>query len=169
MVGSMLHTMFSGRYDTKPSKDGSYFIDRDGTYFRYILNYLRTGQFIVPQDRAVCREILAEAEFYQVEDMIYELRAGSLQYSSILSSDQCGTLISWLRDTWNQRKGNLFPCLLYRASLNGWSADYFHGRCDNKGATVVVVKTGNYIFGGCTVRSWGGMYFWRLYRAIVGR
>jgi len=40
--------------------------------------------------------------------------------------------------------------------LNNWSADYFHGRCDNKGATVVVVKTGNYIFGGCTVRSWGG-------------
>ncbi|XP_022808125.1 uncharacterized protein LOC111345114 [Stylophora pistillata] len=25
--GSMLHAMFSGRFDTKPSEDGSYFID----------------------------------------------------------------------------------------------------------------------------------------------
>ena len=44
--GSMLHAMFSGRFDTKPSEDGSYFIDRDGTHFLYILNYLRTGQLI---------------------------------------------------------------------------------------------------------------------------
>ena len=38
--GSMLHAMFSGRFDSKPAEDGSYFIDRDGTHFRYILNYL---------------------------------------------------------------------------------------------------------------------------------
>ena len=31
----MLHAMFSGRFDTKPAEDGSYFIDRDGTHFRY--------------------------------------------------------------------------------------------------------------------------------------
>ena len=154
--GSMLHAMFSGRFDTKPSEDGSYFIDRDGTHFRYILNYLRTGQLIVPQDRTVCREILAEAEFYQVEEIMYEMRAGSLQESSILSSDQCKTLITWLRDSWNQNKGNLFPCFLYRASWNGWGASAFHACCDNKGATVTVIKSGNYIFGSCTVRSWGG-------------
>ena len=39
-TGSMLHAMFSGRFDTKPAEDGSYFIDRDGTHFRYILNYV---------------------------------------------------------------------------------------------------------------------------------
>ena len=37
--GSMLHAMFSSRFDSKPAEDGSYFIDRDGTHFRYILNY----------------------------------------------------------------------------------------------------------------------------------
>ena len=152
----MLHAMFSGRFDTKPSEDGSYFINRDGTHFRYILNYLRTGQLVFPQDETVCRELLAEAEFYHVEEIIYDLRAGSLQESSILSSDQCKILITWVRDTWNQKKGNLFPCLLYRASWHGWSAEHFHSRCDNKGATVIVVKTGNYIFGGCTLPSWGG-------------
>ena len=38
--GSMLHAMFSGRFDSKPAEDGSYFIDRDGSHFRYILNYV---------------------------------------------------------------------------------------------------------------------------------
>ena len=64
--GSMLHAMFSGRFDSKPAEDGSYFIDRDGTHFRYILNYLRTGQLVVPEDKIVRRELLNEAEFYRV-------------------------------------------------------------------------------------------------------
>ena len=51
--GSILHAMFSGRFDTKPDKDGTYFIDRDGTHFRYILNYLRTKELIVPDDKTV--------------------------------------------------------------------------------------------------------------------
>ena len=38
---SMLAAMFSGRHSVKAQEDGSYFIDRDGTHFRYILNYLR--------------------------------------------------------------------------------------------------------------------------------
>ena len=53
----MLHAMFSGRFDTKPNEDGSYFIDRDGTHFRYILNYLRTGQLLLPEDNIVRRAV----------------------------------------------------------------------------------------------------------------
>ena len=65
--GSMLHAMFSGGFDTKPAEDGSYFIDRDRTHFRYILNYLRTGKLDVPQDETVREELLNEAEFYKIE------------------------------------------------------------------------------------------------------
>ena len=43
---SMLATMFSGKFEMKPSEDGAFFIDRDGTYFRFILNYLRNGELI---------------------------------------------------------------------------------------------------------------------------
>ena len=39
----MLSTMFSGRFDLQADDKGYYFIDRDGTHFRYILNYLRDG------------------------------------------------------------------------------------------------------------------------------
>ena len=41
---SMLAAMFSGKFDMKPAEDGAFFIDRDGTHFRFILNYLRTGK-----------------------------------------------------------------------------------------------------------------------------
>eukprot|EP01083_Nonionella_stella_P229331 811822_1 len=45
---TVLAKMFEGKFSLNPSKDGSYFIDRDGTYFALILNYLRTGQIIIP-------------------------------------------------------------------------------------------------------------------------
>ena len=156
----MLHAMFSGRFDTKPSEDGSYFIDRDGTHFRYILNYLRTGQLIVPQDKTVCKELLAEAEFYQVEGIIHDLRVGSFKDSSVLTSDQRQILMNWLEDTCALKEANSFPCLLYRASRNGWAATDFHTRCDNKGPTLTVVKSENCIFGGFTEKSWASkIYF----------
>ena len=66
---SMLAAMFSGRHALTNEPDGSYFIDRDGTHFRYILNYLRDGGFrdgALPADKAVLTELLTEAEFYQI-------------------------------------------------------------------------------------------------------
>ena len=159
ILGSMLHAMFSGRFDTKPSEDGSYFIDRDGTHFRYILNYLRTGQLIVPQDKTVFKELLAEAEFYQVEGIINDLRAGSFKDSSLLTSDQCQILMNWLKDTWALKEANLFPSLLYRASRNGWAASNFHTRCDNRGPTLTVVQSENCTFGGYTEKSWRSKFY----------
>ncbi|XP_022808133.1 BTB/POZ domain-containing adapter for CUL3-mediated RhoA degradation protein 3-like [Stylophora pistillata] len=166
-TGSMLNAMFSGRFETKPGEDGSYFIDRDGTHFRYILNYLRTGELIVPNDEIIRRELLAEAKFYQVEGMINELEpkptadlvpnvVQPFKDSLILSSSQGQTLMSWLKNTSGFPKTN--EQLLYRASRNGWAASNFHSCCDNKGPTVTVVKSGNYIFGGYTEQSWDGEF-----------
>ena len=148
--------MFSGRFDTKSSEDGSYFIDRDGTHFRYILNYLRTGQLIVPEDELVRirGELLAEAEFYQVEGLIKALTSKFFEDSVILSSDQRQTLINWLKNTPAFTKAN--DKLLYRASRNGWAASNFHSCCDNKGPTVTVIKSGHNIFGGYTEQHWDG-------------
>ena len=44
--GSLFESMFSGRHD-KPTiqesdEDGSYFLDRDGTHFRHVLNFMST-------------------------------------------------------------------------------------------------------------------------------
>ena len=151
-IGSMLHAMFSGRFDTKPSEDGSYFIDRDGTHFRYILNYLRSGQLVLPEDKIVRKELLNEAEFYQVQGIIDELKGKPFKDTLILSSDQRQTLINWLKDTMKNASNDYV--LLYRASRNGWNASNFHACCDNKGPTVTVVKNGNFIFGGYTDQQW---------------
>ena len=41
--GSLLANMPSGEYPNSLQSDGSYFIDRDGTHFHLILDYLRNG------------------------------------------------------------------------------------------------------------------------------
>lgn len=70
---SMLSAMFSGRHKLEEADDGTFFIDRDGTYFRYILNFLR-GRILdssdLPSDRHVLREIKQEADFYQLDDLV---------------------------------------------------------------------------------------------------
>ena len=34
-------SMFSGRFELSPAADTSYFLERDGTHFRHVLNFLR--------------------------------------------------------------------------------------------------------------------------------
>ena len=165
-TGSMLHAMFSGRFDTKPAEDGSYFIDRDGTNFRYILNYLRTGRLLLPEDKFVRKELLEEAEFYQIPQMIQGLKPPSFEDSRILSDSQKVLLANtWLKDKLME-PGSSFV-LIHRASSNGWDASRFHAYCDNKGPTVTVVKSGNYIFGGYTEQSWDGEFFTGLHSHYV--
>ena len=156
--GSMLHAMFSGRFDTKPAEDGSYFIDRDGTHFRHILNFLRTGELIVPEDKVVCKELLREAKFYQIQGILAELtpkpKPKLFHESVILSEEQQQKLVTWLGDSPQSTESTC--SLLYRASRDGWTASNFHERCDNKGPTVTVVLSGTNIFGGFTEQSWTG-------------
>ena len=72
---SMLAAMFSGKFDMKPSEDDTFFIDRDGTHFRFILNYLRTGKLTLPEGATFLKELLEEAEFYQIQGMLMELKS----------------------------------------------------------------------------------------------
>ena len=46
--------------------------------------------------------------------------------------------------------------LLYRASEHEYTAKSFHEYCDDKGPTLIVIKSsGGWIFGGYTTQSWG--------------
>ena len=66
---SFLAVMFSGRYNLQRDSDGSFFIDRDGTNFRFILNYLRDGDGavdVVPDNTKLLQELVSEAEFYKL-------------------------------------------------------------------------------------------------------
>ena len=69
--GSLLAEMFSERFKLEQGKDGSYFIDRDGTYFRHILNYLRSGTApVLSILKTDVEEILREAEYYGLAGLV---------------------------------------------------------------------------------------------------
>ena len=125
--------------------------------FRYILNYLRNGELHCPEDKIVRNELLAEAKFYQVQGIIDQLEVQtppSLFESSLIITNENhhSTLKSWLPP-------NATCSLLYRASTDGKTSVDFHRCCDNKGPTLVVIKSETYIFGGYTSQSWeSGMH-----------
>lgn len=63
---SMLAAMFSGYHNVKSDEEGRYFIDRDGTHFRYILNYLRDKDATLPSDSETLVELFKEVGFYHL-------------------------------------------------------------------------------------------------------
>jgi len=146
---SMLAAMFSGKFEMKPSEDGTFFIDRDGTHFRFILNYLRNGELILPEGATCHKELEAEAKFYQIQGILDELKPKNFEDSVILTNEEHRRVLKvWL----SSQEGKWH--LLFRASRDGFAAATFHSKCDNRGPTVTVVNSGNYIFGGFNEQSW---------------
>ena len=146
---SMLAAMFSGGFDVERSSDGTFIIDRDGKHFRYILNYLRDGELILPEEEIFLKELEAEAKFYQIQGILNELRLNSV---ILTNEEHRRQLLAWLPP----QEGECRLRLLFRASRDGFAAATFHFKCDNKGPTVTIVKSGDNIFGGFTDVSWRG-------------
>ena len=76
---TMLGAMFSGRHALSKDEAGAHFIDRDGTHFREIVNFLR-----IPdswdnsgiQGRQL-RELTNEAEYYGLKDLMFPKLPGA--------------------------------------------------------------------------------------------
>ena len=95
---SMLGVMFSGRHDleTMQCKDGSFFIDRDGTHFRHILNYLRDGEEAIesiPNSPDVLLDLFHEAKFYQLDGLTSLLKP-ILRENVVVKQNQIALLFS---------------------------------------------------------------------------
>ena len=69
---SMLGAMFSGIHNVTKFEDDAYFIDADGKYFRYILNFLR-GKIkeasLLPADPLILHQMKVKASFLQVRGL----------------------------------------------------------------------------------------------------
>ncbi|XP_038160503.1 BTB/POZ domain-containing adapter for CUL3-mediated RhoA degradation protein 2 [Cyprinodon tularosa] len=75
---SLLKAMFSGKKEVFTDKEGWILIDRSGKHFNSILNYLRDGTVSLPKGRQAVQELLAEAKFYLLQDLV-ELCQTTLQ------------------------------------------------------------------------------------------
>ncbi len=49
------------------------FIDRDGTHFAHILNYLRDGSTTLPDSESGKHALLKEARYYAMEDLAKQI------------------------------------------------------------------------------------------------
>ncbi|KAM4797230.1 BTB/POZ domain-containing protein KCTD14 [Rhinophrynus dorsalis] len=67
--GSKLHDMFNGQPKLRTDSKGRFFIDREGKNFKYILEYLRSGQ--VPTQ--CIQEVYKEAVYYEIEPLVKAL------------------------------------------------------------------------------------------------
>lgn len=91
--GSFFEAMVSGRHGypsemvivSETGSGKSYFIDRDATHFRHILNFLRAGAVVsLPEDDAAREELAVEADFYGLDAMVKAIRRPMLDLLEFL-------------------------------------------------------------------------------------
>jgi hypothetical protein len=76
---TMIGCMFSGRHTLPKGEDGYIFIDRDGTHFRHILNFLRSPEgYKVEVEGADARELRRECKYYGIDELLYPSTKKSL-------------------------------------------------------------------------------------------
>ncbi|KAA0201637.1 hypothetical protein HAZT_HAZT006493 [Hyalella azteca] len=71
----MLHAMFSGRMEVLTDAEGWILIDRCGKHFSTILNFLRDESVPMPENQRDLEELLSEARFYCISELVEECEA----------------------------------------------------------------------------------------------
>ncbi|XP_014669531.1 PREDICTED: BTB/POZ domain-containing protein KCTD7-like [Priapulus caudatus] len=77
---SLLAAMFSGKYRLDHDEAYRIFIDRDGAYFQYILNWLRDDEL---PPVGVADAVLKEARFYGLQALVTGLQSYPLMYAGV--------------------------------------------------------------------------------------
>ncbi|CAF1127911.1 unnamed protein product, partial [Brachionus calyciflorus] len=131
------------------------FIDRDPKYFSHVLNYLRnvdieSNGFDLP-DGIDLRELSKEAKFYNIIGLgeLPKKYVNSMD-TKILDENQIQDLLDLCQFSTNSK----FK-LVYRATIDGFSAANFHQKCDNIFPTLTIIQTTTgEILGGYTEQTW---------------
>jgi len=70
---SLLSLIIKNQTKYQLNKNGEYFLDRDGKYFNYILNYFREKKLFLPENFHELKQFLSEVKFYQIDRLINEI------------------------------------------------------------------------------------------------
>ena len=66
---SLLVSLVTGNLDSHQSNDGFFYIDRDGTRFKHILNFLRDGKIPEKVFSELGEELMIEADFFELRSL----------------------------------------------------------------------------------------------------
>ncbi|NXK42647.1 KCD12 protein, partial [Piprites chloris] len=88
--GSLLWEMFTQKNVRSLARDskGRFFVDRDGFLFRYILDYMRDQQLVLPEHFPERSRLQREAEYFMLPDLV-KMLAPKLSKQNSLGEDPC--------------------------------------------------------------------------------
>nr|AIZ67980.1 Kctd4 [Scyliorhinus canicula] len=75
---SLPEALVNGKIQSTVDADGNCFIDRDGSLFRHVLNFLRNGELLLPEGFREIQLLAREAEFYQIKPLTDALKTKSV-------------------------------------------------------------------------------------------
>lgn len=107
---TMIGAMFSGRHSLSTDEDGYYFIDRDGTYFRHILNFLRS-----PED--FDDSLLSDREFTETQKEAVYYGIGEEMFPFVPKEPR--TFQVSLHDPWHRHGCNTCKQVVATANRKG--------------------------------------------------
>ncbi|KAI1692325.1 BTB/POZ domain-containing protein [Ditylenchus destructor] len=71
---SFLARLVNGDLPSEKDESGAYFVDGDPEHFRTILTYLRRGVLNLDDNEKTNKDLLCEADFYNIEPLVNEIR-----------------------------------------------------------------------------------------------
>ncbi|XP_010725248.1 BTB/POZ domain-containing protein KCTD16-like, partial [Meleagris gallopavo] len=88
--GSLLWEMFTQKNVRSLARDskGRFFVDRDGFLFRYILDYMRDQQLVLPEHFPERSRLQREAEYFMLPELV-KMLAPKLSKQNSLGDDPC--------------------------------------------------------------------------------
>ena len=109
---TMLGAMFSGRHSLTKNEVGAHFIDRDGTYFREILNFLRSPESFDSSGfhGRQLTELKIEADFYGLKDLMFPVSQFVPSQPETMSTTASSTKVTITQDNeqlWYMQHSNL--------------------------------------------------------------
>ena len=145
---SMLGTMFSGRHPITKQNDGSVFIDRDGTHFRIILNYLRggiTSTEQLPDNKLQLLELLTEVNYYQLKGLEKIIKSEEKEPLRVIKQEEITNALSKRRYSYHTYKAISFR----NSNLNNLRFEniYFSHSLDLSGSSLTNTTFRNCYFG----------------------
>jgi len=109
-----------------------------------------SSYFLKSNESLYDESFLAGEKFFNTEEIeVFEVRSIVLGDSSILNQEMIPILLDLAKfevDSWQ---------IIYRASVDGFSAADFHRKCDSIPNTFILIKTTkSFVFGGFTTKTW---------------